>query len=180
MTNITKNIMIAAIVAFVSIGVASAIAQKTPGTDTLTGSVRPMGLTDELAVLNNVLEHCEHEQDTTNDPEYKASIDNIVDRLSVAKAIYQTANGYQNVDSAYRNMTLDEMFVLLDKTYEPEDFVYSTDGGYDDVGHGITDHLAGGKDMTAKYTHGHARHFIDVLKRNNHTSTSTTVSTIES
>ena len=103
-------------------------AKKAPGEDVLAGPMVPVKISGECSILDGALEHCKSEREQADEPEYKVIAENMVSRLSVYKAIFQTVGEHTHADSNCQNTTVDEMFALHDKAYEPKDFTYSTDG----------------------------------------------------
>ena len=134
-------------------------AQMVPGDDDdRYGSV---GVVDELAVLDSVLEYYKDilmEEDHTQ----QKITENLIDRLEIARAIYQSTNG-QEVDDRYADKTPDELLVLLDKTYNSEDFVESSSSSPSShTGHGPNP-------VPMPITHSHtSSSSIDVYRNNNH------------
>lgn len=166
MTRMQYLIPFLALALLVPLGVTNSMAQQqVPGDEDDTDEIGHVGVTDELEIIDRVIESYRDELESSDDPEYVQSVETAVARLEVAKAIYQLANGYgDDIHEDYRDKTMDELFVLLDATYDPEDFVSSEDP---DNGHTMTHSLVGGEKAATQYVHSHGK-TIDVQKRNNH------------
>lgn len=164
MTSMQYVIPFLALALLVPLGVTSSMAQQAPGEDEYADEIGPVAVTDELAALDEVIERYADELETTDDSEYAQAVENAVERLEIAKAIYQTVRGHADIREDYQDKTLDELFVLLDATYDPEDFTTSEE--YTGPSH-VTDSLIGGEKASIQYVHSHTKQ-IDVQRNNNH------------
>ncbi len=91
------------------------------------GSIGPVGNTGGIELMESVIkdykEYLELEADS-DDIDY---LENVVERLEIAKAILLVSRNSSDIEEQYREKTIEELFDLLDATYESEDLDSSVD-----------------------------------------------------
>ena len=115
-------------------------------------------------MLESLLEYYENVIPAEDDTEAIQATETIVTRLSAVQAIYQITHDME-VETDYSEMTVDQMFAVLDSTYEPEDFMDSTTNPVHIHGTSFT----GTTDMNMIEANGHKS--MDVRLRVTHPQT---------
>ncbi len=111
-----------ALVILIPLGISADATPPQPG----GGAVDPIAsTTDGYDELEELLRYYENVVPAEDDTEEAQAIETIITRLSAVQAIYQLTHDME-VEEDYADMTVDEMFVILDSTYGPGDFVDST------------------------------------------------------
>ena len=127
-------------------------------------SVGAVGNTGDIELMKSIIKDYEEELEIETDQNDIEYLENVIDRLEIAKAIILVSRNSSNVDEPYREKTVEELFILLDATYEPEDFVSSDDNSRTRVD------LVGDNQITTihKMSYGSS---IDVNRVHNHHQT---------
>ena len=111
-----------ALVILIPLGLSADATPPQPG----DGTVDPIAsTTDGYDALESLLKYYENVIPAEDDTEEAQAIETIITRLSAVQAIYQLTHDME-VEEDYADMTIDEMFAVLDSTYGPGDFVDST------------------------------------------------------
>ena len=149
----------------------TAVAQQAPG-GTSAGSAGPVGHTGDLAALESAIRDYEKEMEGEGDLDRQRVLENVINRLDVAKAIIQSSQNLAGVQPQYQNLTTCELLALLHATYDPGDFVDSQDS----TSSTRANPVAGASQMSALHTVIHATQpaashtasSIDARRANNH------------
>ncbi len=140
-------------------------AQNVLGEDS-TDEVGPVGVVDELTVLDSVLDDYLEELEVEQDVEYTEYLDTAITRLEIAKAMMQVSKNSTDIAMKYQNHTVLELLVLLDQTYGPED--YPATNSDNNSTHTNIDMLTENNHVSGLYFVSHSTPEVDVLNYNNH------------
>jgi len=112
-------------------GMGNTIAQEVPGEEEDTTG--PVGVVDEALTVDTVIQRYKLSIMEEEDAAQRQAYETVVDRLEIAKAIYQLTND-QRIDDRFIDKTVVDLFAMLDATYGPEAFDESS---IPTSGHGV-------------------------------------------
>ena len=93
-------------------------AQMAPGEEE-EDDIGPVGVVNEEVVVDQVIQRYLDSIEEENDPVQRQAYEDDLNRLEIAKAIYQSVKG-QQVDDRFADKTITELLDMLDAAYGPE------------------------------------------------------------